>query len=66
MINTCTIVKVRIQFIKAATFLNELKEYSNLIEIIVHTVQHYQRNMLEVFFNQLKIPVPKIINVEIK
>jgi len=66
MINTCTIVKARLQFIKATAFSNELKEYSNLIEIIVHTVRHYERNMLEVFFNPLIITVPKIINAEIK
>jgi UDP-GlcNAc3NAcA epimerase len=47
-----TVVGARPQFIKAATI-------SRINEIIVHTGQHFDRNMSEVFFEEMKIPVPK-------
>jgi UDP-GlcNAc3NAcA epimerase len=55
-----TIIGARPQIIKAAAIsraiLNNFKE--RLTEIIVHTGQHYDENMSEVFFNELGIPVP--------
>lgn len=54
-----TIIGARPQFIKAAAISRVIKGYeSTLREYIVHTGQHYDYNMSEVFFNELLIPRP--------
>ncbi len=60
MLKIITIIGARPQIIKAAAISRELsKNYSNDIqEIIVHTGQHYDNNMSEIFFNELSIPRP--------
>lgn len=59
-----TVIGARPQFIKTAALSRELK-IRNCSEIIVHTGQHYDPNMSEVFFEELKISSPKY-QLEIK
>lgn len=60
MIKIVTIIGARPQIIKAAALSRAIKNnFSNQItEIIVHTGQHYDENMSQVFFDELGIPAP--------
>jgi len=52
------IVGARPQFIKAATVSRMLRKTQGVREVLVHTGQHYDANMSEVFFEELEIPRP--------
>ena len=55
-----TIIGNRPQFIKAAPISKEMLLHPGKInEIIIHTGQHFDKNMSDIFFEQLKIPQPK-------
>lgn len=60
MISILTIVGARPQFIKAAAISRAIREHfaSEVREYILHTGQHYDENMSEVFFKQMQIPRP--------
>ena len=55
-----TVIGARPQIIKAAALSRAIKNnFSNVItEVIVHTGQHYDENMSQVFFDELGIPQP--------
>jgi UDP-N-acetylglucosamine 2-epimerase len=53
-----TVIGARPQFIKAAPVSKALKSFSDIEEIIVHTGQHYDKNMSDIFFNEMGIPEP--------
>lgn len=53
-----TIVGARPQFVKAAALSRALKKFS-LEEVLVHTGQHFDENMADIFFRQMEIPKPK-------
>jgi UDP-N-acetylglucosamine 2-epimerase len=50
-----TVIGARPQFVKAAVLSNELKRQGKK-EIIIHTGQHYDYKMSEVFFTELGLP----------
>jgi UDP-GlcNAc3NAcA epimerase len=53
-----TIIGARPQFIKAATVSREIGKTDNIEEIIIHTGQHFDNNMSNVFFEEMDIPKP--------
>mgnify|MGYP000097124175 CR=1 FL=1 len=45
-----TIVGARPQFIKAAAVSRAVAKFEGVTEVIVHTGQHFDKNMSDVFF----------------
>jgi len=60
MIKIFTVIGARPQIIKAAAISRAIRsKFSKVIEeVIVHTGQHYDVNMSEIFFEELSIPKP--------
>ncbi len=59
MIKIISIVGARPQFIKATVVSREIAKHADLREIIIHTGQHFDKEMSEIFFKELKIRAPK-------
>jgi UDP-GlcNAc3NAcA epimerase len=53
-----TIVGARPQFIKAAVLSRSLQSRPEVNEFLIHTGQHYDRELSDVFFQELMIPKP--------
>lgn len=53
-----TILGARPQFIKAGSVSREISKHDELQEVIIHTGQHYDTNMSDIFFDEMKIPKP--------
>lgn len=53
-----TIVGARPQFVKASVVSKEIQTLSNTSEVLLHTGQHFDTNMSDIFFEQLNIPRP--------
>lgn len=54
----CTVVGARPQFIKLAVVSRVLRKQPEFQEVLIHTGQHYDHNMSEVFFEEMDIPKP--------
>jgi UDP-N-acetylglucosamine 2-epimerase (non-hydrolysing) len=54
------IVGARPNFMKVAPVLNALQGRENVMQTLIHTGQHYDVNMSDVFFQQLGIPTPDV------
>ena len=54
-----TVVGARPQFVKAAVVSRALRRSELIEEILVHTGQHFDPAMSEIFFRELEIPEPK-------
>lgn len=53
-----TVVGARPQFVKAAVVSRQLKLH-NVEEILLHTGQHFDSNMSDIFFEEMGIPAPQ-------
>jgi UDP-GlcNAc3NAcA epimerase len=53
-----TVVGARPQFVKAAVVSRAIAKTSHITEKIIHTGQHYDENMSDVFFSEMDIPKP--------
>jgi UDP-N-acetylglucosamine 2-epimerase (non-hydrolysing) len=58
------IVGARPNFMKAAPVLGAAERYPEFTQLLVHTGQHYDDNMSEVFFRDLELPKPDV-NLEV-
>jgi UDP-GlcNAc3NAcA epimerase len=54
-----TILGARPQFVKAAVLSRIILKYNTIEEVIIHTGQHYDANMSDIFFDEMEIPKPK-------
>lgn len=59
-----TIIGARPQFIKASAVSRAIGKLNGVEEVLVHTGQHFDKNMSDVFFEEMEIPTPKY-NLEI-
>lgn len=64
MIKIICVCGARPNFIKIAPIMHTLKANGNFEVFLVHTGQHYDRNMSKLFFDDLNIPRPDI-NLEV-
>jgi len=54
-----TVVGARPQFVKAAVLSRIIANRAGVDEVLVHTGQHYDANMSDIFFEEMEIPKPK-------
>lgn len=57
-IRVVTIVGARPQFVKAAVVSRAIRQNQGVEEILVHTGQHHDSSMSDVFFQEMHIPAP--------
>jgi UDP-N-acetylglucosamine 2-epimerase (non-hydrolysing) len=60
MLKIINIVGARPNFMKIAPLMAEYKKHDTIMPILVHTGQHYDQKMSELFFEELGIPKPDI------
>jgi len=53
-----TVLGARPQFIKAGSVSRVIAQYEDIQEVIIHTGQHYDANMSDIFFEEMGIPMP--------
>lgn len=58
MLKILTIVGARPQFVKAAAFTRAVANAEGISEVMVHTGQHFDTAMSDIFFDELEIPKP--------
>lgn len=54
-----TIVGARPQFIKAAALSRAIRTFSAIEEVLIHTGQHFDENMSNIFFEEMEITLPR-------
>ncbi len=55
-----SVVGARPQFIKASAVSRAVAREERVEEVLIHTGQHFDANMSRVFFDELRIPEPKV------
>jgi UDP-N-acetylglucosamine 2-epimerase (non-hydrolysing) len=58
--NIAHIVGARPNFMKVAPVMSALRDRPHVVQALIHTGQHYDVNMSDVFFQQLGIPAPDV------
>jgi UDP-GlcNAc3NAcA epimerase len=53
-----SIIGARPQFVKAAVVSRALRGYPGVDDVLVHTGQHFDANMSQIFFEELNLPEP--------
>lgn len=53
-----TIIGARPQFVKAATVSRVVAQTAGIQEVLIHTGQHFDANMSDIFFDEMQIPLP--------
>ena len=59
VIRLVSVLGARPQFVKAFPFSRAVRAHPGFEEILVHTGQHFDANMSEIFFSELGIPPPR-------
>ena len=54
------VVGARPNFMKIAPIIEEIKKYEDMTYILVHTGQHYDKEMSKIFFDDLALPKPDV------
>ncbi len=54
------VVGARPNFVKAAAFFDGAKKFPQIKFTLIHTGQHFDKNMSHIFFEQMRIPKPDI------
>jgi UDP-N-acetylglucosamine 2-epimerase (non-hydrolysing) len=54
------IVGARPNLVKISSLLREMGKHREIHPVLVHTSQHYDEQLSEVFFRQMGIPVPDV------
>ncbi len=54
------VVGARPNFMKIAPLVREMEKHKTIKQVLVHTGQHYDKNMSKLFFTDLKLPKPDI------
>jgi UDP-N-acetylglucosamine 2-epimerase (non-hydrolysing) len=57
-VRICHVVGARPNYMKAAPVVRALSKYSGVEQTVIHTGQHYDVSMSDVFFQQLGMPEP--------
>lgn len=60
-----TIIGARPQFVKAAVLSRIIAGQEGVEEVLIHTGQHYDSNMSDIFFEEMNIPKPHY-NLQVK
>jgi UDP-GlcNAc3NAcA epimerase len=57
-VKVITVVGARPQFIKASTISRVIRSRHEIQEVLIHTGQHFDKEMSDIFFSDLEIPKP--------